>query len=139
MEFDFTVAVRKGRTHVLTDHMSRIPNGEKPIGVEDDLPNAPLFLVDLIPEWAKEICHYITNGLPTDAPIDMGKSRRLIRDAAPYQLNVGQLYKQGKDGVLRRCVREDEFILILDEAHSRIAGGHFVAETTACKVLQAGL
>ena len=37
MEFDFTVAVRKGRTHVLADHMSRIPNGEKPIGVDDDL------------------------------------------------------------------------------------------------------
>ena len=32
MEFDFTVAVRKGRTHVLADHMSQIPNGEKPIG-----------------------------------------------------------------------------------------------------------
>ena len=40
---------------------------------------------------------------------------------------------------MRRCVREDEFILILDEAHSGIAGGHFAAETTARKVLQAGL
>ena len=41
--------------------------------------------------------------------------------------------------MLRRCVREDEFIPILDEAHSGIAGGHFAAETTARKVLQAGL
>ena len=71
--------------------------------------------------------------------MDMVKARRLIRDTAPYQLIAGQLYKQGKDGVMRRCVREDEFILILDEAHSRIAGGHFAAETTAQKVLQAGL
>ena len=69
----------------------------------------------------------------------MAKARRLIRDAAPYQLIAGQLYKQGKDGVMRRCIREDEFILILDEAHSEIAGGHFAAETTARKVLQAGL
>ena len=51
--------------------------------------------------------------------MDMSKARRLIRDAAPYQLIAGQLYKQGKDGVLRRCVREGEFIPILDEAHSR--------------------
>ena len=86
MEFDFTIAVKKGRTHVLADHMSRIPNGEKSVGVDDDLPDAPLFLVDLVPEWAEEICHYLTNGLPTDAPIDMSKARRLIRDAAPYQL-----------------------------------------------------
>ena len=64
---------------------------------------------------------------------------RLIRDAAPYQLIAGQLYRQGKDGVMRRCVREDEFILILDEAHSGIAGGHFTVEATARKVLQAGL
>ena len=62
MEFDFTVAVKKGRTHVLTDHMSRIPNGEALTGVDDDLPDAPLFLIDLVPEWAEEICHYFTNG-----------------------------------------------------------------------------
>ena len=49
MEFDFTVVVRKGRIHVLADHMSRTPNGEKPIDMEDDLPDAPLFSVDLIP------------------------------------------------------------------------------------------
>ena len=57
MEFDFTVAVRERRIHVLADHMSRISNREKPIGVDDDLPDAPLFLVDLVPEWAEEICH----------------------------------------------------------------------------------
>ena len=125
------IAIRKGRTHVLADHMSRISNGEKPIGVDDDLPNASLFLVDLVPKWVEEICHYQTNGLPTDTPVDMAKIRRLIRDAAPYQLIAGQLYKQGKDGVMHRCIREDEFILILDEAHSGIVGGHFTAETTA--------
>ena len=43
MEFDFTIVVRKGRTHVLTHHMSRIPNGEDPIGVYDELPDAPHF------------------------------------------------------------------------------------------------
>ena len=111
--------------------MSRIPNEEKPIGVEDDLLDAPLFLVDLIPEWAKEICHYLTNGLPIDTPLDMAKARRLIRDAAPYQLIAQQLYKQGKDGVMCRCIREDEFIFILDKAHSWIVGGHFATKTRA--------
>ena len=115
MEFDFTVTVMKGRMHVLADHMSRIPNGEKPIGVEDDLPDAPLFLVDLILEWAEEICHYLTNGLPTDTPVDMAKARRLIRDVAPYQLIVGQLYNQEKDGVMdrrHRCRTHGEQIML---------------------------
>ena len=71
------------------------------------------------------IAHYLTNGLHTDTPVDIAKARRLIRDAAPYQLIASQLYKQGKDGVMRRCIREDEFIPILDEAHSGIVGGYF--------------
>ena len=104
------VVVRKGRMHVPVDHMSRIPNREISIGVDDDLPDAPLFLVDLVLGWVEEICHYLTNGLPTDTPVDMAKARRLIRDTAPYQLIAGQLYKEGKDGVMHRCIREDEFI-----------------------------
>ena len=131
MEFDFTVIVKKGRTHVLVDHMSRIPNREAPIGLDDELPDATLFLIDLVPKCAKEICHYLTNGLHTNRPLDMARARRLIRDAAPYQLIAGQLYKQGKDGIIRKCIREDEFILFLDEAHSGIAGGHFATKTIA--------
>ena len=33
MEFDFTIVVREGITHVLIDHMSRIPNGQAHVGV----------------------------------------------------------------------------------------------------------
>ena len=43
LEFNFTVAVRKGTTHILADDMSRIPNGEATIGVDDDLLDASLF------------------------------------------------------------------------------------------------
>ena len=107
--------------------------------MNDDLPSAPFFLVDLVLEWAKEICHYFKNGLPSHTPLDVAKARRLIRAPSPYQLIAGQLYKQRKDGVIRRCIREDAFILILNEAHSGIVGGHFAAKTTIEKVLQAGL
>ena len=69
----------------------------------------------------------------------MARARRLTKDATPYQLIAGQLYKQGKDGIICRCIREDEFILILDKAHLRIAGGHFMAKTTARKIFQVGL
>ena len=61
MEFDFIVVVEKGRTHVLANHMFWIPNGEAPTRVDNDLPDAPLFLIDLAPEWVEEICHYLTN------------------------------------------------------------------------------
>ncbi|MCO5556985.1 hypothetical protein L7F22_010540 [Adiantum nelumboides] len=37
---------------------------------------------------------------------------------------AGALYKLGKDGVLRRCVQEEERIELLEEAHEGDAGGH---------------
>ena len=37
------VAVKKGLTHRRVDHMSRITNGEAPIGVDDDLLDALYF------------------------------------------------------------------------------------------------
>ena len=43
LEFEFIVAVKKGSTHQRADHVSRIPNGEHPIGVSDELPDACLF------------------------------------------------------------------------------------------------
>ena len=60
--------------------MSRIPNGEAPIGMDDELLDAPLFMIDLALEWAKEICHYLTNGLPIDKLLDLVRGRRPIRD-----------------------------------------------------------
>ena len=75
---------------------SKIPNGEAPTGMDDELPDAPLFLIDLVPEWAEEICHYLANGLPIDRPLDMARVRTLIRDVVPYQLILRQLYKHGK-------------------------------------------
>lgn len=43
LEFDFIVAARKGSQHILADHLSWVPNGESPLGVDDDLLDAPLF------------------------------------------------------------------------------------------------
>ena len=99
--------------------------------MDDELSNAPLFLIDLVLEWVEEICHYLTNELPTDRPLDMARATRLISDASPYQLIARQLYKQGKDGIICRCIIENEFVFILNEAHLRIVGGHLASKITA--------
>ena len=43
LEFDFTVCVRPKKSNMRADHLSQITNGECPIGIEDDLPDATLF------------------------------------------------------------------------------------------------
>ena len=55
LEFDFTVVVKKGITHQRADHLSRLINQEAPVGVPDDLPDAYLFNVKMVPMWSKDI------------------------------------------------------------------------------------
>ena len=48
LEFDFTVVVKKGSTHIQADHLSRMIHGEPPLGVDDDLPDAYLFSIEMV-------------------------------------------------------------------------------------------
>jgi hypothetical protein len=56
-----------------------------------------------------------------------------------FSLIVGQLYKMGPDKILRRCVMEAEWPLILVESLEGIVEGHYVRKSIAQKVLRAGL
>ena len=55
LEFDFTVAIKKGSTYYRADHISIIMTGESPTRVDDDLPNAALFSIEIAPHWAQTI------------------------------------------------------------------------------------
>ena len=138
LEFDFTVVVRPGKKHLMADHMSRIPNGEPPIGIDDDLADATLFLVDSIPQWSEHIIDVLTNGLTNVRQLGRQKAWQIVKECADYQLIAGQLYKRGKDDILRRCPREDETLHIMEEAHQGVGGGHFAAEITARKIMLTG-
>ena len=48
------------------------------------------------------------------------------------------LYKEGVDGVIRRCVPEHEHEQILCKCHFEPYGGHHAGDRTAHKVLQSG-
>ena len=62
LEFDFTVAVKKGSTHQCVDHFSRIIFGENPTGVNDELLDASVFRVKLVPKWSEKVIHLLTTG-----------------------------------------------------------------------------
>ncbi|MCO5603633.1 hypothetical protein L7F22_057784 [Adiantum nelumboides] len=123
------------KKHLMADHLSRITNGLAPTGIDDDLSDTSLFMVETIPEWSEKIVNFLINGFP---PKELRKdvARKLIKECEPYSLIARTLYKLGKDDTLRQCAREDEHLYILQEAHMGIAGGHFSGELTARKVLQ---
>ena len=53
---------KKGITHQLANHLSRLINGEAPVGIPDDLLDAYLFNVEMVPKWSKDIVSMLTIG-----------------------------------------------------------------------------
>jgi hypothetical protein len=52
------------------------------------------------------------------------QKKQLVVKEENYHLIVGNLYKLGVDGILRRCVLEHERPMILTKVHEGIVGGH---------------
>ena len=136
-EFNFTIEIRPGKRHANADHLSRLTNelGKEPI--PDALPDANLFVIDVIPTEYAELIQYLTSqSFPVNFTEKM--KRQLIQKSLPYTMIADVLYRTGKDGVLRRCVFQSEIELILEGCHADGCGGHFAGDTTARKVLLAG-
>ena len=136
-EFDFTVEVRPSKSHANADHLSRLNDklGNEPI--DDSIPDAQLFFIDIIPPEYAEIINYLQSNTFPEGYNDKQK-QRLAYKAGPYTIIANTLYKQGKDGVLRRCVTSSEIPQTLKECHDNPAGGHFAGDVTARKILQSG-
>ena len=53
LAFDFTVVVKKVTTHQKANHLSHLLHGEPPKGIDDDLRDAYLFNIEMIPKWSE--------------------------------------------------------------------------------------
>lgn len=107
LEFDFIVVVKKGITHQQANHLSWLTNGESPIGVLDNLLNAYLFNVEMIPEWIKNFVLLLTiERLRINESTDHNLS--LTELSKEYSMLVERLYRLSKDGILRLCVYAKE-------------------------------
>ena len=112
--------------------------GKEPTRVEDDLPYAHLFRIEVVPFELEEIAQFLENG-QTPEGMSAKKKKNLAMKAAPYSLINGFLYKLGLYEVLCRCVLEHERENIMHEAHYGPVGGHFQSDTTTKNIQQLGL
>ena len=137
LEFDFTVAVKPGRSHQRADHLSRITSGEAPTGVDDDLPDAALFLVEIAPRWSKRILEVLSIDAQWQEN-DMPTSIALLEESTHYSLLSRRLYRQGSDHVLWLCPEVDECKDAIQEAHEGLCGFHASEEQTVQRILLNG-
>ena len=136
-EFDFDVDVRPGKKHANADFLSRLSKEVNPTSIDDSLPDAHLFNVDVIPVEYADVLYYLKNNTFPLEYTDKQK-QQLVYKMRLYTLIGDVLYKQGRDGILQRCINPSEVQLILKGCHDEVCGGHFAGLVTAQKVLQSG-
>src|SRR3954463_11397236 len=138
-EFDIEIRDKKGSENVVADHLSRLVNvniTNQEAEIKDAFPDEQLFQVQTRPWFADLANHKATGMIPED--FDWNKKKKLLADAKYYVWDDPYLFKIGKDGILRRCVTEEEAQQILWHCHNSPSGGHFNGWRTATKVLQSG-
>ena len=93
--------------NVKPNQFSIIDIREEPTGVEDDLSDAHLFRIKVVPVELEKMAQFLENGQAPDG-MSMKRKQIVAMKVAPYSLINGFLYKMGLDEVLRRCVLEHE-------------------------------
>ena len=138
LEFDFTVVVKKGTTHQRADHLSRLTNGESATGVADDLPDAYMFNIDMVPSWSKDIVPILTLGkLQLNQSIETNIAN--VELSRNFLMLAGRLYKQGNDQILRLCIDKKDAETYLNKAHVAVGNIHFAPEQTLRRVEHMGV
>ncbi|XP_070007288.1 uncharacterized protein [Nicotiana sylvestris] len=114
--------------------------GEAPYGLEinESFPDKQLLSVSVnsMP-WFTDVSNFLMTGI---VPRELSSNQRnkLKHDSLDYYWDEPYLFKICNDGVIRRCVLEEEQMSILDACHSSPYGGHHGGARIASKVLSCG-
>ena len=133
------MVVKQGIAHQRADHLSRLTNGEGPTtGVPDDLPDAYLFNVEMVPKWSETVVSLLTVG-KLRLSDSWDDNLALIEQSRNYSMIAGRLYKRGHDEVLRLCIDAREAKPYLEQAHVAIGNMHMAPEQTLRRVERMGV
>ena len=82
-------------------------------------------MVDVGLPWYADIVNFLsTASYPSG--VTKHEKKKIILQARHYTLLCGYLYRYfPREGIYRRCVREDEVPIILRALHDEPCGGHF--------------
>ncbi|XP_058774424.1 uncharacterized protein LOC131648708 [Vicia villosa] len=105
--------------------------------IKDEFADEHILAVIGVP-WFADYANYLVGGIvPED--FDSNRKKKFLHDCRFYLWDDPFLYKKGLDGLIRRCVPEEEQRDVLKACHDSEYGGHFSGDRTAAKVLQSGL
>jgi hypothetical protein len=87
--------------------------------------------------WYKDIVYFLQN---FQCPLDFDKSKRrsLKLKVVKYSIINQNLFWKDPNGILLRCIDEDESNFIMTDLHKGVCGGHQHWKSTAFKILRLG-
>ncbi|XP_072066868.1 uncharacterized protein [Arachis hypogaea] len=138
-EFNIKIKDKKGVKNKVADHLSRIPCEEGSThksSVNEFFPDEQSMLVHKAP-WFADIANFRATG-EFPSMINKHQKRKLINDAKYFIWDEPYLFKKCSDGLLRRCISEEEGREVLLNCHGSCYVGYFGGERIAAKVLQCG-
>ena len=63
-EYDFEIIVKPGRLNLGPDHLSKLESGKEPTNLDEGLPDAQLFSIQIVDDYFQDIAQYLSTGFP---------------------------------------------------------------------------
>ncbi|XP_070046160.1 uncharacterized protein [Nicotiana tomentosiformis] len=131
----------KGSENQVADHLSRLEEEGRPhdgLEINDLFSDEQLLSVSVngIP-WFADVANFLVTGIVPNELLS-NQRKKLKRDCLDYYWDEPYLFKICNDGVIRRCVPEEEQLSVLEACHSPPYGGHHGGARTTTKVLSCG-
>ncbi|XP_070015573.1 uncharacterized protein [Nicotiana sylvestris] len=140
-EFDLEIVDRKGSENQMADHLSRLEEEGRPrdgLEINDSFPEEQLLSVSMngMP-WFADVANFLMTGI-IPCELSSNQKKKLKRDSLDFYWDELYLLKICMDGVIRRCVPEEEKLSILEACHSSPYGVHHGGARMASKFLSCG-
>lgn len=87
--------------------------------------------------WVKDMTIFVREGKYPQG-LDRTKRRHFKLESIPYILMDDILFRKDSNGVLLRCINENEVSGLLEELHDGPSGGHFSTRTIVIKIMRVG-
>ncbi|XP_057999098.1 uncharacterized protein LOC131177939 [Hevea brasiliensis] len=139
-EFDLQIKDKKGAENVVADHLSRIKyeskdGNEEELPIDEFLSNEQLLVIVAALLWFANFVNYLSCGvLPPD--LSYQQKKKFLHDVKFYTWEDPLLFKRCNDGLVRRCVPEEEIGNMLEHCYSSNYGGHFSVDKIVAKVIK---
>ena len=130
LEFDFIVVVKKGTTHQRADHLSCLTHGKPLVVVDDDLLDAYLFNIEMVPRWSEQWIPLLSIA-QIETPKSIPEHIDIIFLGGKFKLLAGRLYHEGNDKILRLCIEPLKQEYFLKQAHNSAIGIHSTSQHMA--------